>query len=51
MLEKVDLSRTLPKKKYKTRLLKLQNRLHQVQRACWNEGLSSVLVRGRGDAE
>ncbi len=44
MLEKIDLSRTLPKKKYKTRLLKLQNRLHQVQRACWNEGLSSVLV-------
>lgn len=50
MLEQTDLSRSLPKKSYKSRLPSLQNRLHQLQQACWEANLASVLVVEGWDA-
>ena len=44
MLEQIDLNRKSPKAEYKERLPALQNRLHQLQRACWQHRVSSLLV-------
>ncbi len=44
MLEQIDLSRKSSKADYKKRLPVLQSRLHQLQRACWQHGVSSLLV-------
>ena len=44
MLEYVDLARRASKADYKTRLPWLQGRLHQLQQACWQSGVGSLLV-------
>ncbi len=44
MLEKVGLDAKLPKSDYKKRKPALQNRLLRVQRACWHQGLGSLIV-------
>ncbi|MEO1083913.1 MAG: hypothetical protein AAFY88_06700, partial [Acidobacteriota bacterium] len=44
MLELVDLDRKLPKKTYQDRIPNLEHRLHQLQQACWKEGLATLLV-------
>lgn len=44
MLEHIDLSQKTPKAEYKRRLPALQSRLHQLQQACWQNGLASLLV-------
>lgn len=50
MLESVNLSRKLPKQDYKRRMPVLQSRLHQLQRACWEKKLASVIVFEGWDA-
>ncbi|MEM8996265.1 MAG: hypothetical protein AAGF23_15870 [Acidobacteriota bacterium] len=44
MLELVDLHLKLSKKTYQSRISALQTRLHQLQQACWKEGLATLLV-------
>ena len=44
MLEHIDLGRKASKADYKRRLPTLQSRLHQLQQACWQNGLASLLV-------
>ncbi len=50
MLEHLDLNFKLSKKQYQERLPILQRRLHQLQQACWNQQLASVLVFEGWDA-
>ncbi len=44
MLEHIDLHRKSSKAEYKKRLPSLQSRLHQLQQACWQNKLASLLV-------
>lgn len=44
MLEHIDLGRKTSKAEYKATLPPLQDRLHQLQQACWQAGLASLLV-------
>lgn len=44
MLEQVDLGLSLNKTDYQTQLPPLQNRLHEIQQACWAAGLASLVV-------
>ncbi len=50
MLEKVDLTKRLKKKEYKKRMPPLQNRLYDLQKACWDAGIASVIVFEGWDA-
>jgi len=50
MLEKIDLTKKLPKKEYKTRLRYLRNRLYDLQKACWDAGIPSVILFEGWDA-
>jgi polyphosphate kinase 2 (PPK2 family) len=50
MLEKVDLSRSFPKKQYKAQLPALRRRLYDLQKACWDHGIPSVIVFEGWDA-
>ena len=50
MLEKLDLTRALPKAEYRRRLRELQRRLHRLQRICWKEGLGVVILFEGWDA-
>ncbi len=50
MLEKIDLSKKLPKSEYKARLPVLQARLHQLQHTCWDAKLATVVVFEGWDA-
>ncbi len=50
MLEKVDLARKLPKAEYKSRLPYLRNRLYDLQKACWDAGIPSVILFEGWDA-
>lgn len=50
MLEKIDLSRSLKKKKYKTMLPQLQSRLYALQHAAWKADLPSVILFEGWDA-
>ena len=50
MLEKVDLDRSLPKSEYKPRLEWLQERLLDLQNACWKAKVGSILVLEGWDA-
>lgn len=50
MLEKVDLSRKLPKKEYSRLLPGLQRRLYDLQKACWDHGVPSIVVFAGWDA-
>ena len=44
MLEKLDLDLSLTKEEYKARLPSLQERLFELQSACWKNGVASILV-------
>jgi polyphosphate kinase 2 (PPK2 family) len=50
MLEKIDLDRALPKAEYKPRIAWLQERLLDLQNACWKEKIASILVFEGWDA-
>jgi polyphosphate kinase 2 (PPK2 family) len=50
MLEQVDLTKSLSKSDYRQVLPKLQQRLYDLERACWKSGLSSVIVFEGWDA-
>jgi polyphosphate kinase 2 (PPK2 family) len=50
MLEKVDLTRKLPKREYKKRLPRLQRRLYDLEKACWDAKIPSVIVFEGWDA-
>jgi polyphosphate kinase 2 (PPK2 family) len=50
MLEKIDLDRALPKAEYKPRFEWLQERLMDLQNACWKEKIGSLLVFEGWDA-
>jgi polyphosphate kinase 2 (PPK2 family) len=50
MLEKVDLTKKLPKADYRARLPYLRNRLYDLQKACWDAGIPSVVLFEGWDA-
>ncbi len=50
MLEALDLNSKLSKADYKSRMPALQIRLHQLQRACWEDNLATVVVFEGWDA-
>ena len=50
MLEALDISLEYSKAEYKRRLPILQQRLHRLQRACWEAGLASIIVFEGWDA-
>jgi polyphosphate kinase 2 (PPK2 family) len=50
MLEKVDLSKRLTKKEYKAQLPHLRNRLYDLQKACWDANVPSVILFEGWDA-
>jgi len=50
MLDKVDLSKKLPKATYKARLPYLHDRLYDLQKACWEAGIASVILFEGWDA-
>lgn len=50
MLEALDLSKSLSKVLYKKQLRRMQNRLHRLQRACWESKVATVVVFEGWDA-
>jgi polyphosphate kinase 2 (PPK2 family) len=50
MLEKVDLTKSLSKEEYKERLPYLRSRLYDLQKACWDANIPSVIVFEGWDA-
>ena len=50
MLEKIDLDKALPKADYKQRAPRLQERLLDLQTACWREKIPSVILFEGWDA-
>ncbi len=44
MLESIDLTRSIEVSEYKERIKPLQKRLFELQRACWNQDVGSLLV-------
>jgi polyphosphate kinase 2 (PPK2 family) len=50
MLEKVDLTKTLSKEEYKPRFVTARNRLYDLQKACWDAGIPSVILFEGWDA-
>lgn len=50
MLETVDLSKKLKKKKYKKLMPGLRNRLYDLQKACWDAQIPSIIVFEGWDA-
>jgi polyphosphate kinase 2 (PPK2 family) len=50
MLEKVDLTQKLSKEEYKRALPYLQRRLYDLQKACWDHNVPSILVFEGWDA-
>ena len=50
MLEKVDLSRKLPKAEYKVQIPRLQRRLYDLEKACWDAKIPSVIIFEGWDA-
>jgi polyphosphate kinase 2 (PPK2 family) len=50
MLEKIDLNRKLPKDEYKKLLPQLQRRLYDLEKACWDAKIPSVIVFEGWDA-
>jgi polyphosphate kinase 2 (PPK2 family) len=50
MLEKVDLTKKLKKKQYKKRMPRLQDRLYDLQKACWDANIPTVIVFEGWDA-
>jgi polyphosphate kinase 2 (PPK2 family) len=50
MLEKVDLTKQLPKKEYKAHHPYLASRLYDLQKACWDANIPSVILFEGWDA-
>jgi polyphosphate kinase 2 (PPK2 family) len=50
MLEKVDLTKKLAKSEFKSRLPYLRNRLYDLQKACWDANIPSVILFEGWDA-
>jgi polyphosphate kinase 2 (PPK2 family) len=50
MLEKIDLTRKLSKKEYKAQLPRLQRRLYDLEKACWDAKIPSVILFEGWDA-
>jgi polyphosphate kinase 2 (PPK2 family) len=50
MLEKIDLTRELPKEEYKRLIPRLQRRLYDLEKACWDANLPSMIVFEGWDA-
>jgi polyphosphate kinase 2 (PPK2 family) len=50
MLEKVDLTKNLAKSEFKSRLPYLRNRLYDLQKACWDANIPSVILFEGWDA-
>jgi polyphosphate kinase 2 (PPK2 family) len=50
MLEKIDLTRKLSKKEYRERLPRLQRRLYDLEKACWDAKIASIIVFEGWDA-
>jgi polyphosphate kinase 2 (PPK2 family) len=50
MLEKIELNRKLPKKEYKARMPGLRNQLYDLQKACWDAGIPSIILFEGWDA-
>jgi polyphosphate kinase 2 (PPK2 family) len=50
MLENVNLERRLPREEYEAALPALQRRLYDLEKACWDQGVSSVFVFEGWDA-
>lgn len=50
MLEKIDLSRKLPKKEYREAMPRLQRRLYDLEKACWDAKIPSIILFEGWDA-
>jgi polyphosphate kinase 2 (PPK2 family) len=50
MLEKIDLTRKLPKEEYKQMIPRLQRRLYDLEKACWDAKMPSMIVFEGWDA-
>jgi len=50
MLEKIDLTKSLSKQEYKERVPYLRGRLSDLQKACWDAGIPSVILFEGWDA-
>ncbi len=50
MLEKVDLSRKYPRKAYQQELPAMQRRLYDLQKACWDQHIPSIILFEGWDA-
>jgi polyphosphate kinase 2 (PPK2 family) len=50
MLEKIDLTRKLPKEEYKALLPRLQRRLYDLEKACWDAKMPSMILFEGWDA-
>ena len=50
MLEKIDLGKRLDKSDYKERFKTLQRRLYDLQKACWDAGIPSIILFEGWDA-
>jgi len=50
MLEKVDLTKKLSKAEYKAQMPVLRNKLYDLEKACWDAGIPSVIVFEGWDA-
>ncbi len=50
MLEQINLDRKLPKREYKKNLPVLQRRLYDLEKACWDHGVPSVVIFSGWDA-
>lgn len=50
MLETVDLSKRLSKEEYRARLAELRDRLYDLQKACWDAGIPTIILFEGWDA-
>jgi len=50
MLEKIDLTKKLPKKEYKVQMPVLRNRLYDLQKTCWDAKIPSIILFEGWDA-
>jgi polyphosphate kinase 2 (PPK2 family) len=50
MLEKIDLTQKLPKEEYKALIPRLQRRLYDLEKACWDAKMPSMIVFEGWDA-
>jgi polyphosphate kinase 2 (PPK2 family) len=50
MLEKIDLTRELPKEEYKALIPRLQRRLYDLEKACWDANVPTIIIFEGWDA-